>query len=126
MTEELQHTLSGLAESLGITVGELWSWLQGNGIDAYSRAVIANLWVRVALELLGIVVLLIAAALLYRSHRIKEKAEIFYDGDLLITSVVCILFMASGFFLLYHDGSELAGWLASPEGMVIFTILGRR
>ena len=126
MTEELQHTLSGLAESLGITVGELWSWLQGNGIDAYARAVTATLWVKVALELLVIVVLLVAAALIYRDHRVKEEMERFYDGDLLYASVLCILFVAGGFFFLYIDGSELAGWLASPEGMVISTILGRR
>lgn len=126
MTEELQHTLSGLAESLGITVGELWSWLQGNGIDAYAKAVIASLWVRVAFELLGVVILLVIAAFLLRSHFIKEKTERFYDGDLLVAAFVFIAIALCCAFNLLTDGSELAGWIASPEGMVISTILGRR
>jgi hypothetical protein len=126
MTEELQHTLSSLAESLGITVGELWSWLQGNGIDAYAKAVIASLWVRVAFELLGVVIMLGIAAFLLRSHFVKKKTEMFYDGDLLFAAFVFIVIASSCAFFLLIDGSELAGWMASPEGMVISTILGGR
>lgn len=126
MTEELQHTLSSLAESLGITVGELWSWLQSDGIEAYSRAVIANLWVKVIFELLAVIVLIAITAFFLRDHFARMESERFYDGESMIATIIFVVFAVFGLLALMVSCSELAGWMASPEGMVISTILGRR
>ena len=37
MSDELSSVLAELAKGLGTSTGELWAWLQGDGLAAYAR-----------------------------------------------------------------------------------------
>lgn len=41
MNDELQGVLAELASRLGTTSGELWSWLQSDGIAEYAKVKVA-------------------------------------------------------------------------------------
>lgn len=117
MNDNLQNVLSELAEGLGTSTGELWSWMRGNGIESYAKVRMARLWVEAFESLAVLLLCVLVGALLYRFW--KKNDEYFDLGELILLEV--IPFVASALFALYfmETVSELAGWMASPEGMVI-------
>lgn len=115
MDDNLQDVLSELAKGLGTSTGELWGWMRGSGIESYSRMQIARLWVGVGEGLVVMLACVAVAILLYRLWK-KDSADII---DLLLCELFPSLpFIISAFFVM-DALMELAGWMASPEGMVI-------
>lgn len=117
MNDNLQNALSELAEGLGTSTGELWSWMRGNGIESYAKVRVARLWVETVESFALILVCVFVGVLLYRLWK-KDEKELEIDGLLLLELLPSILFLASSLYLM-DEVSELAGWMASPEGMVI-------
>ena len=120
MNDTLQGVLAELASSLGTSTGELWAWLQGEGVQAYASVQVARLMVSawgigIAIAVLAIIALVIAR------HCLKTS---YLDGaDLMMAEMVptIALFVLS----IVEVGviSDLAGWMASPEGMVLLKVM---
>lgn len=134
MSEELSGALANLANQLGITTAQLWDWLQGNGVQAYARAKVAQLSVGVAVTLIGVALITIICVTLIKTDRKwRDDTNAQYDDDYLLFPysgellflVAVLIFVA---FILVVNSlpaiGELAGWIASPEGMVIQMVLG--
>lgn len=122
MNDELQGVLAELASGLGTTTGELWTWLQGNGIEAYATAKVAQLWPPVIF--FSLLTLLILAGMVYSFVK-ASKSEYFDVADILLCLFV------PGIILLFTGGvaiytvSDLLGWMTSPQGMVISMLLSK-
>ena len=120
MNEELSNALAELAKGLGTNTGELWAWMQGEGVQAYGSVQVAKLTVTawgigIAIAVVAIIALAIAR------HCLKTS---YLDGaDLMMAEMVptIVLFVLS----IVEVGviSNLAGWMTSPEGMVIREVL---
>lgn len=120
MNDTLQEVLAELAKGLGTNTGELWAWMQGEGVQAYGSVQVAKLTVSawgigIAIAVVAIIALAIAR------HCLKTS---YLDGaDLMMAEMVptIVLFVLS----IVEVGviSDLAGWMASPEGMVIRKML---
>ena len=119
LSERLQDALAGLAEQLGISVGQLWQWLQGSGVGAYARAKVAQLGATAAVG--AVLVVLGVAALVWTARRIGEME----DRDMYLVPLALLLIVGSaiGVIFLASTVSALCGWIASPEGMVMDMIL---
>ena len=121
MSDELQGVLAELASGLGTTSGELWAWLQSDGIAEYAKVKVAQLGVEVAGFGLATLACIVLAVLMVRGlARCKNSWD--EDGWVfgIVTSACGAVVFAVSFFMA---ASELAGWLASPQGMVISTLL---
>ena len=126
MNDELQGVLAELASRLGTTSGELWSWLQSEGLNEYAKVKVAQLGVETAgwgLALLLCITLTVFVCRLL----VKDGSEEYSDVCEFLIVVVIAGFMASITILIPLFGvvSELAGWMASPQGMVISTLLDK-
>ena len=118
--EQTDAALAELARQLGISVGELWGWLQGNGIEAYTAARVAYGLTEVISCLL---VFVVCSVVFVNTVRAIEKAD--FDGEF-----CCLLaFCTAGIIGIIAIGCaalslpSLVGWLVSPEGMVIDMLL---
>lgn len=123
MSDELSNALAELAEGLGTTTGELWSWMQSYGIDAYARAKIAQLSVicvhAVALFVLGLVLLMAT----YRHYKQSKRSYTLDGEDALIMGGITLILISM--LILGIFAPDLFGWITSPEGMVISELIGR-
>ena len=117
MNDNLQDVLSELAEGLGTSTGELWSWMRGNGIESYAKVRVARLWVGTVESFVAILVCVLAGVLLYRFW--KKNEEYLDLGELILLEIIPSVVFALFAFYFMETMSELAGWMASPEGMVI-------
>lgn len=127
MNEQLQSELTELADGLGIGVGELWSWLSGHGVDAYASVQVSTLTAQcVALGLVELA-LVASVAWLVHMHRKTSKKEgaWWYDGEYAVATVVPSFAFVLLLIPLIDDAVTLAGWLTSPEGMVIRMLVER-
>lgn len=123
MSDELQGVIAELASRLGTTSGELLAWLQGDGLAEYARAKVARLIVETAGWGVLILACVIAAALAFR--RLSKCDDSLEEDGLAFSIIVFVAasVVASPFFFM--TASELAGWIASPQGMVISTLLDK-
>lgn len=130
MSEELSGVLADLARGLGTTTGELWAWMQSDGIDAYVRAQVAKYAVGTFFSVAVFVVCLVAVVATARIVKRDSESNPFHDEsdtflELLffeITPVILTVF--TGAFAC-DQFTGLIGWLASPEGMVISMLVER-
>lgn len=118
--EQTDAALAELARELGISVGELWGWLQGNGVEVYAAARVAY----GLTEVIGCLLLLLVCAVVFaNSLRALEKAD--FDGEFCCVAVLCtagIIGIVAMIGIVMCVPS-LVGWMVSPEGMVIDTLL---
>lgn len=120
MNDKLQGVLAELASSLGTSAGELWAWLQGDGVQAYASVQVARLTVSALAGGVALALILVVMLAVWR-HCAKDK---YLDGvDLMLAE------MLPGFVLLLVGMfetvvvSDLVGWMASPEGMVLMKVM---
>ena len=118
--EQTDAALAELARELGISVGELWGWLQGNGVEVYAAARVAY----GLTEVIGcLLVFAVCAVVFANTLRALEKADL--DGEFCCLMAFCV----SGIIGIIAIGSaalslpSLVGWFVSPEGMVIDMLL---
>ena len=130
MSEELSGALADLARGLGTTTGELWAWMQSDGIDAYARAQVAKYAVGTFLSVTFLVVCIFAVVATARivkkdceSNPFDDESDAFFEL-LLFEIMPMILAFISGLFAC-DQVTGLIGWLASPEGMVISMLVDR-
>ena len=121
--ENLDRALAGLASQLGVSVSQLWDWMQGYGIQAYARARIAQL---APIAVVGAIFLFIMVSLpiylLLKGYKKQDKIVYVNENAAAFTAIMeVILFFAS--ILTVPCLCELLGWIASPEGMVIETLM---
>lgn len=118
--EQTDAALAELARQLGISVGELWGWLQGNGIEAYASAKVATGLTEVISCLL---VFAVCAVVFVNTLRALEKTD--FDSEFCCVMALCtagiIGIVAIGCAAL--NLPSLVGWFVSPEGMVIDMLL---
>ena len=118
--EQTDAALAELARQLGISVGELWGWLQGNGIEAYAAAKVATGLTEVISCLL---VFAVCAVVFVNTSRALEKAD--FDSEFCCVAALCIAgiigIIAIGCAALCLP--SLVGWMVSPEGMVMDVLL---
>lgn len=125
MNEQLQSELTELADGLGIGVGELWSWLRGYGIEAYASVQVSTLTAQCAI--LGLIELGLAALvawLIYMTLKAKKEKG-WYEDEYAIIAIVPFCLFVILLIPLIDYAVKLAGWLASPEGMVIRMLVER-
>lgn len=121
MGGELEGTLSELAKGFGTSTGQLWSWFQGEGLSAYAHVMVARLavWCCIAS-----VVCLVGMALLIVGVRRALSCQQRWLDDvshaLLLWGGVAT---GLGLLALVFIAPELAGWMASPEGMAITSLV---
>ena len=118
--EQTDAALAELARQLGISVGELWDWLQGNGIEAYAAARVAY----GLTEVIGCLLLFAVCAVVFvNTSRALEKVD--FDGEFccvaaLVTAGIIGIIAMIGVVLCVPS---LVGWMVSPEGMVMDVLL---
>ncbi len=116
MNDMLQNTLAELASSLGTSTGELWAWLQGDGVQAYASVQVARLTVSAWGIGISIAVVAIIALVIAR-HCLKTS---YLDGaDLMMAELLPMIVLLVLGVIETGIVSDLVGWMASPEGMVI-------
>ena len=132
MSEELSNALAGLANQLGISVAQLWDWLQGSGIQAYAWSKIATLATTCVICIVAIVVFTAITLSIYKSEEKRTSAiqnrrvyDLDFDFDKSVLIIVFCIVVAFGLFELAITLPELMGWLVSPEGMVMQELFGR-
>lgn len=130
MSEELSGVLADLARGLGTTTGELWAWMQSDGIDAYARAQVAKYAVGTFFSVAVFVVCLVAVVTTARIVKKDCESTPFYDEsdaflELFLFEIIPVLLaLLTGAFAC-DQVTGLIGWLASPEGMVISMLVER-
>lgn len=134
MSEELSNALAGLANQLGISVSQLWDWLQGSGIQAYAWSKIATLATTCGICAGAFVACTAIALSIYKSEA-KRTSEIQiqngrvydldFDFDKSVLIIVLLVSAVFSFFVLATTLPDLMGWLISPEGMVMQELFGR-
>lgn len=132
----MEEKLIEIADTLGVEVSELWTWLKNGGIQAYQSAKVAELGTIVAFCVLGIAfcVYLLLHALAERKQIIEEvgcygtdwrerlKVENIKDDinesvtTTLIASAVALGILSA---ILLINLPSLIAWIVSPEGMVL-------
>lgn len=130
MNDNLSDALAGLAESLGITVSQLWDWMQGSGLKAYAASKVATLATTSLLLIMVAVALSVAMRFVYKAEMSRiENATSVFDEDFRIEPFVFILmagiFDASCAIALAFALPDLIGWIVSPEGMLMQELVGR-
>jgi len=132
MSDELSNALAGLANQLGISVSQLWDWLQGSGIQAYAWSKIATLATTCGICIVAIVVFTAITLSIYKSEKKRTSAiqngrvnDLDFDFDKSVLIIVFCVVVAFGFFELAITLPELMGWMVSPEGMVMQELFGR-
>lgn len=132
MSEELSNALAGLANQLGISVSQLWDWLQGSGIQAYAWSKIATLATTCCICIGAIVAFTAITLSIYRSEEKRTSAiqnrrvyDFDFDFDKSVLIIVFCVVVAFSLFDLAITLPELMGWLVSPEGMVMQELFGR-
>ena len=118
MNDELQGTLAELASGLGTTTNELWTWLQGDGINAYAAAKVAQLGVIVAFITIALLCCIAACAVIYMTWRHSDKKG-YWDDDCLFAMIIPLFLVGVVIILGVDYIGEFAGWIASPQGMVM-------
>lgn len=120
MNDTLQGVLAELASSLGTSTGELWAWLQGDGVQAYASVQVARLTVKAWAGGVALALILVIMLAVWR-RCVRNR---YLDGaDLLLAEVVPgtgLLFI--GMFETTVV-SDLMGWMSSPEGMVLLKVM---
>lgn len=124
--EQTNAALAGLAEQLGISVGELWGWLQGNGVQSYATAKIAQSLTTITMAFIFSIICLRFFRFFYKKH--EEWEETYrtpYDDNPYVLPIILLPILALGcFFVAAITLPDLIGWIASPEGMVIDILTG--
>ena len=116
MNDTLQGVLAELAKGLGTNTGELWTWMQGEGVQAYGSVQVARLTVSawgigIAIAVVAIIALAIAR------HCLKSS---YLDGaDMMMAEMIPTIALTVLSVIEVGVISDLVGWMASPEGMVI-------
>ena len=132
MSEELSNALAGLANQLGISVAQLWDWLQGSGIKAYATSkVVTNSTICIICVVIIVTSLLIAKQI-YKSEKERiastsstaYRAQNFSEDKEFLIYAFCTT-AACGAVVLCVFLPDLMGWLISPEGMVMQELFGR-
>lgn len=130
MNDNLSNALAGLAESLGITVSQLWDWMQGSGLKAYATSKVVTLATTNLLLFMVAVALPVMMCFVYKAEmrRIKNATSV-YDKDFgveafgfILTAGIIDAFCA---ITLAFTLPDLLGWIVSPEGMLIQELMGR-
>lgn len=121
MNEELSNALAELAKGLGTSTGELWAWLQGDGLAAYARVQVARLTVHTILWAVISGIAIAVCVALYMGIRKTDDEEMV--GVLLIVGLFVVIGLIISLAFLTAYASDLACWMASPEGMVIQKVL---
>lgn len=121
MSDELSEVLAELAKGFGTSTGELWAWLQGDGLAAYARVQVARLTVHTVLWAVISVISIAACVALYMAIRKTDDDEMV--GVLLIIGMFVLIGLVISLSILTAYASDLACWMASPEGMVIQRVL---
>ena len=130
MNDELQNTLAEIAKGVGTTTSELWTWLQGDGLEAYAAARIAQLWVGVSVAVvIGIICLIVVVAIFVMAKK-KYDSDKMYGIDDLFFDVALLEIIPAGALIfdlisVSSIAGELAGWIASPQGMAISIFVDR-
>lgn len=116
MNDTLQGVIAELANGLGTNTGELWTWMQGEGVQAYGSVQVARL--TVSAWGIGIAIAVVAiTALAVARHCLKTS---YLDvADLMMVEVLPAIALTVLSVIEVGVISDLAGWMASPEGMVI-------
>lgn len=130
MSEELSGVLADLARGLGTTTGELWAWMQSDGIDAYARAQVAKYAVGTFFSVAVFVVCLVAVVATARIVKRDCENDPFPDDrgaffELLLFEIVPMILTLFYGVIAVDQVTGLIGWLASPEGMVISMLVER-
>lgn len=124
--EQTDAALARLAEQLGISVGELWGWLQGNGVQSYATAKIVQLLTTVAMAFMFFIICLCFFRFFYKKHEEwEDEHRTRYNENPYITPIILLSMLALGcFFVVAVNLPDLIGWMVSPEGMVIDILVG--
>lgn len=124
--EQTDAALSELAEQLGISVGELWGWLQGSGVQSYAAARIAQSITTIAMAFVFFIICLYFFRFFYKKHEEWEDTyRTPYDDNPYVLPIILLPILALGcFFVAAITLPDLIGWIASPEGMVIDILTG--
>lgn len=115
MGDRLQDVLAEIARGIGIETGQLWEWMQGDGLRAYATVeVLTNL----SLFVICVIVVVLSA---WWFHRANADGRKLFDeyGDGFIFDVI---FLVLGVIFAIVGASvmpDTLGWLVSPEGMVL-------
>jgi len=121
MNDELSEVLAELAKGLGTSTGELWAWLQGDGLAAYARMQVARLTVHTVMWAVISGIAIAVCVALYMGIRKTDDEEMV--GVLLIVGFFVVIGLIISLAFLTACASDLACWVASPEGMVIQKVL---
>ena len=116
MSDKLQSVIAELANSVGAETGELWSWMQGDGLRAYATVGALRCWAAVIVFM----AMTIASAMYFRKA-IRDGHELFdgtYEGPLVLDFVFLTCGLIGAIFTAYMLPDAI-GWLVSPEGMVL-------
>lgn len=116
--DELATTVSNILNQAAGGVGDISQWLATNGLPGYAAVNIAQ----------NTAVCLIAVALIVASafgiRALVTNDAIFEDDEMyvLIFIVSCVVFCGS-MVILCLTIPDLVGWLASPDGMLLKTLV---
>lgn len=124
--EQTYAALSELAEQLGISVGELWGWLQGSGVQSYAAARIAQLITTIAMAFVFFIICLYFFRFFYKKHEEWEDTyRTPYDDNPYVIHIILLPLLAlCCFFVVAFKLPDLIGWIVSPDGMVIDILVG--
>lgn len=125
--EQTDAALSELAEQLGISVGELWGWLQGSGVQSYAAARIAQSITTIAMAFVFFIICLYFFRFFYNKHAEWEETyrTPYYDDNPYVLQMVLLPALAlCCFFVVAFKLPDLIGWIVSPDGMVIDILVG--
>lgn len=118
MGQGIDDALAEVSGRVGVDVPELYDWLQSEGLEAYGRSQVAMYacWTAMLLMawLIGMAMMMLYACSTRRDCLMCDEA--------CVVGVVVALASSVG---LAYVVPELAGWLTSPEGMIMRLVIGR-
>lgn len=120
--DELATTVSDILNQAAGGVGDLSQWLASNGLPGYARVSTAQCATVCVLSLIVLVPLAVTSFLWYKKCRSlydSGRDGFFYA----FASGILAFFGLCLFIAFYTNVIDLVGWIASPDGMLLQTLV---
>lgn len=121
---ELASTVSDILNQASNGIGDLSAWLASDGLTGYAASMTAISASHVAMAAFVAIVSFTVAAFAVASDTSDKKILKNMDDNMAagMLAVSGTIFLLSIVFLAFSI-SDLAGWLASPDGMLLKTLV---
>lgn len=116
--DELATTVSDILNQAAGGIGDISEWLASDGLTGYTSVMIA----RQSCTALMCMVSILACVVFFR-WIINSEIDLVDSFAVFLVAIVAVVVMILSAFVLVISLPDLVGWLVSPDGMLLDTLV---